>query len=85
VLGTSYSEKLSKKYAHLSPQYRAVVIVVRNEQEATIQKVTAVIPNTLVLARADFPKVNKKVKDYYPRSVVDAMVAACKNRIFANW
>lgn len=56
-----------------------VVLVVRNEQDATIAKATAVIPNTLVLTRADFPKVNKKVKDYYPRSVVDAMFAACKN------
>jgi integrase len=56
-----------------------VVIVVRNEQETTIAKATAVIPNTLVLTRADFPRVNKKIKDYYPRSVVDAMFAACKN------
>ena len=56
-----------------------VVIVVRNEQETTIAKATAVIPNTLVLTRADFPKVNKRIKDYYPRSVVDAMFAACKN------
>ncbi len=56
-----------------------VVIVVRNEQDATIAKATAVIPNTLVLTRADFPKVNKKVKDYYPKSLVDAMFAACKN------
>lgn len=56
-----------------------VMIVVRNEQDATIAKATAVIPNTLVLTRADFPKVNKKVKDYYPKSVVDAMFAACKN------
>ena len=56
-----------------------VVIVVRNEQDATIAKATAVIPNTMVLTRADFPKVNKKVKDYYPRSVVDAMFAASKN------
>jgi len=56
-----------------------VVIVVRNEQETTIAKATAVIPNTLVLTRADFPKVNKKIKDYYPRSVADVMFAACKN------
>jgi integrase len=56
-----------------------VVIVVRNEQEATIQKATTVIPNTLVLTRADFPKVNKKVKDYYPSPVVKAMFAAAKN------
>jgi integrase len=56
-----------------------VVIVVRNEQDATITKATAVIPNTLVLTRADFPKVNKKVKDYYPRPVVKSMFAAAKN------
>jgi integrase len=56
-----------------------VVNVVRNEQDATITKATAVIPNTLVLTRADFPKVNKKVKDYYPRPVVKAMFATAKN------
>lgn len=33
----------------------------------------------MFLTRADFPKVNKKVKDYYPQSVVDVMFAACKN------
>jgi integrase len=49
------------------------------EPTGTIAKATAVIPNTLVLTRADFPRVNKNVKDYYPRSVVDAMFAACKN------
>jgi integrase len=56
-----------------------VVIVARNEQDVTIAKATAVVANTLVLTRSDFPKVNKKVKDYYPKSVVDAMFAACKN------
>jgi len=56
-----------------------VVIEVRNEQDATIAEATAVIPNTLVVVRSDFPKVNKKVKDYYPRPVVKAMLAAAKN------
>jgi len=56
-----------------------IVIVSRNEQDANLAKVTAVIPNTLFLTRADFPKVNKKAKDYYPQSVVDTMFAACKN------
>jgi len=56
-----------------------VVLVARNEQDATVKKATAVIPNTLVLTRADFPKVNKKVKDYYPNEIVRAMFAACKN------
>lgn len=55
------------------------MIVARNEQEATLRKATAIIPNTLILAQADFPRVNRKVKDYYPKSVVDAMFAACKN------
>jgi integrase len=56
-----------------------VVIVVRNEQDVTLAKATAVIPNTLFLTRADFPKVNRKVKDYYPHPVVKAMFAAAKN------
>jgi integrase len=56
-----------------------VVIVVRNEQDVTLAKATAVIPDTLFLIRADFPKVNRKVKDYYPHAVVKAMFAAAKN------
>jgi integrase len=55
------------------------VIVVRNEQELIIQEATAIIPNTLVLTRTDFPKVNKKVKDFYPRPVVGVMFSACRN------
>jgi integrase len=56
-----------------------VVTVARNEQDATIKKATALIANTLVLTQADFPKVNKKIKDYYPATVVQAMFAACQN------
>jgi len=78
-----YAPRTRKNYLkHLTQFLRStgrVVIVVRNEQDATIAKVTAIIPNTLVLTRADFPKVNKKVKDYYPHPVADAMFAAVKN------
>lgn len=55
-----------------------MVLVARNEQDATIKKATAVIPDTLVLTRADFPVMNKKIKDCYPTAIVQAMFAACK-------
>lgn len=78
-----YAPRTRKNYLkHLTQFLRStgrVVIVVRNDQDATIAKATAVIANTLVLTRADFPKVNKKIKDYYPKSVVDAMFEACRN------
>jgi len=56
-----------------------VVILARNEQDVTIAKATAVIPNTLILTRSDFPRANKKVKDYYPSPLVEVMFAAAKN------
>jgi hypothetical protein len=56
-----------------------VVLVARDEQDSTIKRAMAVIPNTLVLTHADFPVVNKKIKDYYAAAVVQAMFAACKN------
>lgn len=73
--------RTQKNYlAHLTTFLRStgrIVLVARNEQDATIKKATAVIPNTLVLTHTDFPVVNKKIKDYYPSSVVQAMFAAC--------
>ena len=48
-------------------------------RKRTLRKATVIIPNMLILTQADFPRVNRKVKDYYPKSVVDAMFAACKN------
>jgi hypothetical protein len=56
-----------------------VVLVARNEQDATVRKATAVIPNTLVLTRSDFPKINRGIKDFYSQAQVDALFAACKS------
>jgi integrase len=56
-----------------------VVLVARNEQDATIKKATAFIPNTLILTHADFPVVNKGIKDFYSAAQVKALFAAAKN------
>jgi hypothetical protein len=56
-----------------------VVLVARNEQDATIKKATAIIPNTLVLTQADFPIVNKGIKDFYSAAQVKSLFAAAKN------
>jgi len=56
-----------------------VVLVARNEQDATIKKVTAIIPNTLILTQADFPVVNKGIKEFYSAAQVKALFAAAKN------
>ena len=53
-----WSPHTRKNYLnHLTTFLRStgrIVIAARNEQDATIKRATAVIPNTLVLARADF-------------------------------
>jgi len=56
-----------------------VVFVARGEQEATIMRATAVIPNTLILVASDFPVVNKNIPDHYTHEQVDALFAAAKN------
>jgi len=56
-----------------------VVSVARGEQEATIMRATAVIPNTLILVASDFPVVNKNIPDHYTHGQVDALFAAAKN------
>jgi integrase len=56
-----------------------VVLIARNEQDATVKKATAVIPNTLILVSSDFPVVNRGIKDFYTQEQVKALFGACKN------
>lgn len=53
------AKKLSQHLTQFLRSTGRVVIVARNEQDATIAKATGVVPNTLVLTRADFPRLKK--------------------------
>jgi integrase len=50
-----------------------VVEIAATEQNATVRRVTALIPNTLILVSSDFPTVNRSTPDYYSAQQIDAL------------
>jgi integrase/recombinase XerD len=50
-----------------------VVLVADTEQDATLRRAMAVVPNTLILVSSDFPTVNRGTPDYYNDEQIDAL------------
>ena len=50
-----------------------VVLIADTEQDATLKRAMAFVPNTLILVASDFPTVNRGTPDYYSDQQIDAL------------
>jgi hypothetical protein len=56
-----------------------VVVVAKTEQDATLKRAMAFVPNTLILVASDFPTVNRGTPDYYSDEQIDSLFSHTTN------